>query len=340
MLNFESDYVEGAHPKILDKLVQTNMEQMSGYGSDNYTKSAIEKIKKLINDQDADVIFLCGGTQTNQFVIGNVLKPFEGVVAVDTGHINVHEAGAIEATGHKVLTLSNHNGKIDPEELKSYLKNFYEDPIHSHAVYPGMAFISHPTECGTLYTKSELMSIHSVCHEYNIPLYLDGARLGYGLMSNDTDVTIEDIAKYTDIFYIGGTKVGALMGEALVFTDKKLDHLITRVKRYGALLAKGRLLGVQFDVLFTDDLYFEISKHAIDMADLLKKGLLDKGLSLYMDSPTNQQFVIIDRGRYERLKQHVKSCYWCEYDKNNIVIRLATSWATKKEDVMRLLDII
>ncbi len=340
MLNFESDYIEGAHPKILDKLVATNMEKLSGYGNDLYTQNAIEKIKKLINNQNAEIVFLCGGTQTNLIVIGNVLKPFEGVVAADTGHINVHEAGAIEATGHKVLTLTNHNGKIDPKELKNYLSNFYNDPNHSHAVYPGMVFISHPTECGTLYTKTELKQIHDICGSYNIPLYLDGARLGYGLMSDDTDVTIEDIAKYTDIFYIGGTKVGALIGEALIFTNKKIDHLVTRVKQHGGLLAKGRLLGIQFDTLFTDNLYFEISKHAIQMANLLKKGLVEKGFKLYIDSPTNQQFVIIEKDRYEKSKQRIKSCYWCEYDDNHVVIRLVTSWATKKEDVAELLGII
>ncbi|MBR2735266.1 MAG: aminotransferase class V-fold PLP-dependent enzyme, partial [Clostridia bacterium] len=299
-----------------------------------------EKIKKLINIQNAEVVFLCGGTQTNLIVIGNVLKPFEGVVAADTGHINVHEAGAIEATGHKVLTLTNHNGKIDPKELKNYLSNFYNDPNHSHAVYPGMVFISHPTECGTLYTKTELKQIHDICGSYNIPLYLDGARLGYGLMSDNTDVTIADIAKYTDIFYIGGTKVGALIGEALIFTNKKIDHLTTRIKQHGGLLAKGRLIGIQFDTLFTDNLYFGISKHAIQMANLLKKGLVEKGFKLYIDSPTNQQFIIIEKDRYEQSKQHIKSCYWCEYDDNHVVIRLVTSWATKKEDVAGLLDII
>ena len=224
--------------------------------------------------------------------------------------------------------------------MEEYLSNFYNDPNHSHAVYPGMVFISHPTECGTLYTKAELKKIHDICGNYNIPLYLDGARLGYGLMSDDTDVTIEDIAKYTDIFYIGGTKVGALIGEALVFTNKKVDHIITRIKQSGGLLAKGRLLGIQFDTLFTDNLYFEISKHAIEMANLMKRGLTQKGLKLYIDSPTNQQFVIIENDRYEKSKQHIKPCYWCKYDDNSVVIRLVTSWATKKEDVIKLLNII
>ena len=340
MINFESDYIEGAHPKILNKLIESNMEQLSGYGNDNYTQSAIKKIKKLINNVDAEVILLSGGTQTNLIVIGNILKPFEGVIAADTGHINVHEAGAIEATGHKILTLNNHNGKINVEELKNYLNNFYDDPNHSHSVYPGMVFISHPTECGTIYTKNELIEIHNICNRYNIPLYLDGARLGYGLMSDSTDVTIEDIAKYTDIFYIGGTKVGALIGEALILTNKKLDHLITRVKRYGGLLAKGRLLGIQFDTLFTDDLYFKISKHAIQMANLLKEGLLEKGLKLYIDSPTNQQFFIIENSRYEKLKNNIKCCFWCKYDNNNVVIRLATSWATKKENILEFLNMV
>ena len=340
MLNFESDYIEGAHPKILNNLLKTNMEQLSGYGNDFYTKSAIGKIKNLINNQNAEIVLLCGGTQTNSFVIGNVLKPFEGVIAADTGHINIHEAGAIEATGHKILTLNNHNGKLDAQELKNYLKSFYDDPNHLHAVYPGMVFISHPTECGTLYTKKELINIHNICNEYNIPLYLDGARLGYGLMSDATDVSIEDISNYTDIFYIGGTKVGALIGEALIFTSKKLDNLIPRIKRSGALLAKGRLLSIQFDTLFTDNLYFEISKHAIEMANLLKDGLLKKGVNFYINSPTNQQFVILENSKYENLKRHLKVCYWCKYDQNNVVIRLTTSWATKKEDVLKLIDLI
>lgn len=340
MLNFESDYIEGAHPKILNKLLETNMEQLSGYGNDRYTKSAIEKIKTLINDRNAEIVFLCGGTQTNLIVIGNILKPFEGVISADTGHINVHEAGAIESTGHKILTLNNHDGKINPKELKNYLSDFYNDSNHGHSVYPGMVFISHPTELGTLYTKNELINIYSICKEYNIPLYLDGARLGYGLMSDDTDVTIEDITKYTDVYYIGGTKVGALMGEALIFTSKKLDSLITRVKRQGGLLAKGRLLGIQFDTLFTENLYFKVSRHAIEMANLLKNSLLEKGFNFYIDSPTNQQFIVMSNQKYEKLNEHAKTCYWCRYDDNNVVIRLVTSWATKEKDIAELINLI
>lgn len=340
IINFENDYLEGAHPKILDKLLETNMEQLSGYGDDIYTKRAQEKIKKLIKKSSAEVIFLSGGTQTNLFAIRATLKPFEGVIAADTGHINTLEAGAIEATGHKILLLNNHNGKIDPKELEDYLKVFYDDPHNLFRVYPGLVFISHPTEFGTLYSKSELEHIHNICETYSIPLYLDGARLGYGLMSDDTDLTIADIAKYTDMFYIGGTKIGALIGEALIFTSKEVDHLVTRVKQSGALMAKGRLLGIQFDTLFSDNLYFEISKHAIRMSNLLKKGLIEKGFSFYIDSPTNQQFVIIENDRYIKSKQFIKSFYWCKYGDDKTVIRLVTSWATKEEDVIRLLGVI
>ena len=339
MLNFESDYLEGAHPKILNRLLETNMEKLSGYGNDIYTERAKAKIKKLINNLESEVIFLCGGTQTNLIAIKNILKPYEGVVSAETGHINTLEAGAIEATGHKVLTLPNKCGKIDSVALNEYLEGFHSNPHKSFEVYPGMVFISHPTEYGTLYTKNELENIHKICELYNIPLYLDGARLGYGLMSDYTDVKIEDIAKYTDVFYIGGTKVGALLGEALVFTNK-LDNLVTRVKQSGGLLAKGRLLGVQFDTLFTENLYFEISKHAIDMSNLLKKGVIERGFSLYIDAQANQQFVIMENGRYERSKKLIKSFYCGKYDDDNVVVRLTTSWATSEKDVLELLNVI
>ena len=340
MLYFENDYQEGMHPEILKKMLDTNMEQLSGYGSDKYTLSAIDKIKKLINNENADVILLSGGTQTNQFVIGNVLKSYEGVICASTGHINVHEAGAIESTGHKVIVLPEHEGKIDPDELNKYLKNFYSDENHVHAVYPGMVYISYPTEYGTLYSRDEIIKISDISHKYQIPLYLDGARLGYGLMSDKCDITIEELAKHVDIFYIGGTKVGAMLGEALVFTNVKLDNLVTRVKQNGALMAKGRILGIQFDTLFTNNLYFEISKNAINCANILKKGLIEKGYKLYIDSPTNQQFIILENKTYNELKNIVKCCYWCRYDDNYTVIRLCTSWATNIDDVYKLIDIM
>ena len=341
MISFESDYIEGAHPKILEKLISTNMEQLSGYGYDKYTESAKEKIKLACNCKDAQVVLLNGGTQTNMIAISNVLLPYEGVIAPHTGHISCHEAGAIEASGHKVLELSEHNGKIDSQELEKYLNDYELDENKLHMVKPGMVFITHPTEYGTLYTKEELIRLHEICSEYNIPLYLDGARLGYGLMASGTDVTLSDIAKYTDIFYIGGTKIGALIGEALIFTKNNMpENFFTRIKRQGALLAKGRLLGIQFDTLFTDNLYFEISRHAISMANLLKNGLLNKGYMFYIESPTNQQFIILENNKYQDIKSKVGCSYWCKYDDNHVVVRFATSWATTKENVQLLIDLM
>ena len=294
MISFASDYIAGAHPVIMQRLLETNMENLSGYGTDQYCAQAKEKIKQAFQCPDGEVFFLVGGTQTNQVIISTMLAPYEGVIAAKTGHVSVHEAGAIEYTGHKVLTLPEKNGKISAESITDYVETFYGDANHEHMVFPGMVYISHPTEYGTLYTKKELEEISEVCHKYDLPLFLDGARLGYGLVSPETDVTLEDIARYTDVFYIGGTKVGALCGEAVVFTKKAPKHFMTMVKQQGALLAKGRLLGIQFDTLFTDDLYTKISKNAIETAMKLKKALQEKGYQLYLDSPTNQQFVVLE----------------------------------------------
>lgn len=341
MLYFENDYSEGAHPKILEALKKTNYESLSGYGSDEYCERAKEKIKKACGCNDAEVYFLVGGTQTNQIVIDTMLQPYEGVVATATGHVNVHEAGAIEFTGHKVLTVPEHDGKMHAEELKNFIETFYNDEAHEHMVFPGMVYISHPTEYGTLYTKEELIKISDVCKQFEIPLFLDGARLGYGVMAKDTDIDIKTIAKYCDVFYIGGTKVGALCGEAVVFTKNNMPkHFTTRVKQHGALLAKGRLLGIQFDILFTDDLYFEIAKNAIDTAEVLKKGLADKGYKFYLDSPTNQQFIVLENDKLERLAKDVRYSFWEKYDDTHTVIRFATSWATKMGDVEALIDLL
>ena len=341
MLYFENDYSEGAHGKVLEALVKTNYEKLSGYGTDDYCERAKEKIKKACICDDAEVYLLVGGTQTNQLIIDTTLNPYEGVVAVETGHVGVHEAGAIEYTGHKVLTVPAHDGKMDAGELKDYLETFYNDGNHEHMVFPGMVYISHPTEYGTLYTKDELEKISKVCNQYEIPLYLDGARLGYGVMAKDTDVDLPTVAKYCDIFYIGGTKVGALCGEAVVFTKNNMPkHFTTQVKQHGALLAKGRLLGVQFDALFTDDLYFEISKNAIEMAELLKKGLAEKGYRFYLDSPTNQQFIILENSQMEEIAKNVRFSFWEKYDDTHTVVRFATSWATSKEDVEALIDLL
>lgn len=341
MLYFENDYSEGVHEKVLEALIKTNYEKLPGYGSDSYCESAKEKIKKACKCDDAQVYFLVGGTQTNQVVIDTVLNSYEGVIAAQTGHVSVHEAGAIELSGHKVLTIPEHNGKIDVNELKDYIKTFYGDGNHEHMVFPGMVYISHPTEYGTLYTKDELESISNVCNEYKIPLYLDGARLGYGVMAKDTEVDIPTIAKYCDVFYIGGTKVGALCGEAIVFTKNNMPkYFTTMVKQHGALLAKGRLLGVQFDTLFTDDLYLKISKNAIDTAELLKKGLQEKGYKFYLNSPTNQQFIILENSKLEELSKYVRYGFWEKYDDSHTVIRFATSWATTKEDVEKLMKLL
>lgn len=341
MLSFESDYTEGAHPKILEKLCETNMEKLTGYGSDPYCESAKNKIRKACGCPEAEVMFLVGGTQTNATVIDAMLEKYEGVLAVQTGHVSVHEAGAIEYTGHKVLELPSHDGKMDAEELEEYLQKFWQDETHEHMVFPGMVYLSHPTEYGTLYSREELKAISVVCQQFHIPLYLDGARLGYGLMSQKTDVTLQVVAKYCDVFYIGGTKVGALCGEAVVFTKKNMPkYFMTMVKQHGALLAKGRLLGIQFDALFTDELYFKISKHAILMAQLLKEGFQERGYEFYLESPTNQQFIVLENEEMERLKEKVSFGFWEKVDDKHTVVRFATSWATQKEDVDRLMEVL
>lgn len=341
MISFESDYIAGAHPKVLERLAQTNMEPLSGYGTDRYCESAREKIKSACECPQADVHFLVGGTQTNAIVISAMLKEYEGVIAAKTGHVSLHEAGAIEYTGHKVLEIEQENGKISADCLKAYIETFYGDENHEHMVFPGMVYISHPTEYGTLYNKKELMQLSEICREYEIPLYMDGARLGYGLMSSETDVTLSDIASLCDVFYIGGTKVGALCGEAVVFTKENTPkHFMTMIKQKGALLAKGRVLGVQFDTLFTDGLYFEIAGHAIRMAEKLKDMLRKKGYEFYIESPTNQQFIVIENKKLDELKETVAVSFWEKYDESHTVIRLATSWSTTQEDMEKLEEVL
>lgn len=341
MLNFSSDYIEGCHENILNRLVKTNMTPMTGYGDDEICESAKKRICQACGSENLQIEFITGGTQANQLVIDTVLKPWEGVVSAATGHVATHESGAIEYTGHKVLPLQNHDGKIVASELKSYLDDFFADGNHEHMVFPGMVYISHPTEYGTIYSKNELTEISKICREKKIPLFMDGARLGYGLMAKNSDLTLPDICELTDIFYIGGTKVGALCGEAIVFTkNNRPEHFTNLKKKHGGLLAKGRLLGIQFDELFTDDLYFKISEHAIDLAEYLKNGLQKKGVQFFIESPTNQQFVILENSVLERLKKEVVYSFWEKYDEKHTVIRFATSWATKKENVDALLKLI
>lgn len=341
MISFENDYTTGAHPKILQRFIDSNFESLSGYGTDSYSKQARNKIKLACACPNADIYFLVGGTQTNTVIISSLLENYEGVITANTGHIQVHEAGAIERTGHKILTLPEQNGKILPEQLEQYLSSFYQDNNHEHMVFPGMVSISYPTEYGTLYSKKELEQLSQICHFYQIPLYLDGARLGYGLMSRKADLTLPDIAQFCDVFYIGGTKIGALCGEAVVFSKNNTPkHFFTQIKRQGALLAKGRLLGLQFDTLFTDNLYYQISKHAIDMAEELKKCLKEKQYSFYLESPTNQQFIILENAEMERLKKQVRFSFWEKFDVNHTIVRFATSWSTTKEEIEQLKEIL
>lgn len=341
MLTFESDYVEGCHENILEKLKETNMEQLSGYGVDHYCQSAKEKILKACSCPDGEVTFIAGGTQTNQIIIDALLKKYEGVVSAETGHINCHEAGAIEFTGHKVLALPSHTGKMDAGELKAYLETFFGDENHEHMVFPGMVYITHPTEYGTLYTKAELQAIHDVCQSYKLPLFLDGARMGYGITAVDTDVDLAVIASLTDVFYIGGTKCGALIGEAVVFTHHNMPaHFVTTVKQHGALLAKGRLIGIQFDVLFTDGLYTEICSHAVQLAMKLKQALQEKGYQIFIDSPTNQQFVVLENSFKDKLSEKVGFGFWEKYDDTHTVVRFATSWATTEENLDYLISLL
>ena len=337
MVSFESDYIAGAHPSILRRLLSTNMEPQSGYGTDTYSESARAKIRAACGDTSLAVEFLVGGTQANLTVISSILKDYEGVLAAQTAHISTHEAGAIEYSGHKVIEIPGRDGKMEAESLRQYLDDFYADENHEHMVYPGMVYISWPTELGTLYTRKELTELSGVCREYQIPLYMDGARLGYGLMSGECDLTLPEIAALCDVFTIGGTKVGALCGEALVFREgMRPRHFMTSVKKRGALLAKGRLLGIQFDTLFTDGLYYEISAHAIQMAERLKALFLQYGYRLYLNSPTNQQFIILDNDTMERLKQKVSFSFWEKYDETHTVVRFAVSWSTTEEDLKAL----
>ncbi|MCD8255543.1 MAG: aminotransferase class I/II-fold pyridoxal phosphate-dependent enzyme [Oscillospiraceae bacterium] len=341
MISFANDYAQGAHPKVLQRLAETNLEPLAGYGEDKYCESAKNKIRALCGCPDTEVEFLVGGTQTNAVVISSMLRSCEGVVAAETGHVSSHEAGAIEFTGHKVLTLPQREGKLAADMLKKYLSEFYADENREHMVFPGMVYISHPTEYGTLYSRGELRDLARVCRAYNMPLYLDGARLGYGLMSRGTDVTLHDIAECCDVFYIGGTKVGALCGEAVVFTGgSKLKHFMTIVKQRGALLAKGRLLGVQFDALFTDGLYFELSRHATDMAERLKELFRSRGVEFFIESPTNQQFVVLENSKLDALRQRVAVSVWQKLDGTHTVVRFATSWATTAEDIAALAELL
>ena len=338
MQHFDCDYMEGAHPLILERMVEHNMVKTTGYGCDEICASAREKILAACGNPDSEVHFLIGGTQTNATVIKALLRPHEGVIAAATGHIAVHESGAIEATGHKVLTLPQHDGKLHAEEIDAYIEHFYADESFEHMVFPGMVYISQPTEYGTLYSLAELEAISQVCRKWQIPLFVDGARLGYALSSPACDVTLEDLARLCDVFYIGGTKVGALMGEAVVARKGLLTRFFTIIKQQGALLAKGWLLGLQFDTLFTDGLYLKIAAHAVSEATRLREALEAKGYRNYYLSPTNQIFLLLSPEELERVKSVVTYTEWERLSDGQTVIRLATSWATRSEEVDELIE--
>ena len=337
MISFESDYNNGMLPEILDALATTNKEKTSGYGFDPYSEAAKEKIRKAIDNKNADVFFLVGGTQTNTTVIDAVLMGCEGVIGVDTAHIEVHESGAVEAFGHKVITLPGENSKMSANTLSAYMDTFLADESHPHMVQPGMVYISMPTEFGMVYTKEELTAIYATCQKYDLRLFIDGARLGYGLVSEACDYDLPFLASHCDVFYIGGTKVGAMMGEAVVFSGMKAPkYFFTNVKRHGALLAKGRMLGIQFDTLFTDQLYFNISRHAMTMATCLRSIFQKHGIAIAYDSPTNQQFVILSPTLYDALSKKVAFEIWERKSDTEIICRFVTSWATKEEELDEL----
>ncbi len=337
MVSFENDYNTGAHPEVLRRLIETNAEPQTGYGADRWCASAAEKLRRACGSPEADVEFIAGGTQCNAVVISALLRDWEGVVAAETGHVAAHEAGAVEYTGHKVLTLPQHEGKLSAAELDAFLNAFGADANNEHMVWPGLVYLSHPTELGTLYSKAELTAVSSVCRKHGIPLYLDGARLACGLMCRASELTLPDLAELCDVFYIGGTKCGALCGEAVVFPRRgRPQHFTNAMKKRGALLAKGRLLGVQFDALFTDDLYFRIGRHEADMAEGLKRVFRERGIPLWLDSPTNQQFVELEDRQLEELGKRIAFSFWEKTDEGHTVIRLVTGWSTTEEDLAAL----
>jgi threonine aldolase len=341
MLHFDTDYMAGAHPKVMERLLKTNHLQTVGYGSDDYTKHAAELIKDACGKPDARVYFLTGGTQTNATVIDGLLAKHQGVLAAESGHINVHEAGAIEASGHKILTLPQHEGKIWANELKEYIENFYNDDTYEHMVAPGMLYISFPTEYGTVYSYEELKEISDICNKYQMPLYIDGARLAYGLAAENGNVTLKDIAALADVFYIGGTKVGTLFGEAVVITNPTLlKNFFPLIKQHGALLAKGRLLGVQFEALFEDNLYEEIGLQVVNKAIRIREIFKSKGYKIAADSPTNQQFICLPNHIIDQLIPNVSFELWGPRGKEETTVRFVTGWTTTDQEIETLAEIL
>lgn len=340
-LNFSCDYLEGAHERILKRLQETNLQKMDGYGFDPCSRNAKDYIRRACGCPDAEIQFLIGGTQTNAVMIDALLQSYQGVLAAGSGHVNVHEAGAIEAGGHKVMALEQHDGKITAGQIETFLDDFEHDANRDHMVMPGMAYLSQPTEYGTLYSLRELEEIHSVCRAHKIYLYVDGARLAYALASPYNDVTLADLARLCDAFYIGGTKCGALIGEAVVLPDPDLiPHFFTIIKQHGALLAKGRVTGIQFEELFRDDLYFSIGKKAVALAQKIQDALKEKGYQLLLESPTNQVYFTVSDEKLKELGEKVEYSFWEKADDTHTVIRLSTSWASTEEEVNKLISLL
>ena len=340
-LYFMSDYLEGMHPAILERMIKTNLEKTSGYGTDAYCAAAREKILASCNAPDGEVWFISGGTQTNGLVIKNLLRSYQGVISAKTGHIVSHEAGTIEHDGHKILHVPEYNGKLKAEDVESLVLEYLNDDFNDHIVMPGMVYISQPTESGTLYSLKELEDLAALCRKYDLYLYVDGARLAYALACPSNDVSLPDLARLCDAFYIGGTKCGALLGEAVVFPKAGLiPRFFTLMKQHGALMAKGRVMGIQFDTLFTDDLYWKVGQTAVSFADRIREKLREKGLELCFDSPTNQVFVKLTDAMRKQLEEQVHVAFWEKPDPEHTIVRLATSWATTEEDVEKLLKII
>jgi len=338
MIRFDTDYIEGCIPEILEALQRTNEEQTEGYGMDPHCDAARALIRKAIGREDADVHFLVGGTQTNITVIDSILKHYQGAVCAESGHINVHETGALEATGHKCLTLPTKNGTISASQIEQLILDHYSGPSVEHTVQPGIVYISFPTESGTLYSKQQLTDIYAVCRKYDIPLFIDGARLGYGLMARTNDLTIQELANLCDVFYIGGTKIGALFGEAVVILNEKYKKDFRyNIKQRGGMLAKGRMLGIQFEELFKDDRYFAISKHAIDLADKLAQAFKEKGYSFYFPAETNQLFPIMTNEQMAALSKDFIFSTWEKIDEDHTAVRFVTSFMTKEEAVDELI---
>lgn len=332
MIRFECDYAEGAHERIINRLAEINGEQNIGYGEDAHCEAARAMIKGLCGE--CDVHFLVGGTQTNLTVISSILRPHQGVLCASSGHVNVHESGAIEAVGHKVLTIPSDDGKITAKAVENAVKAHYADVSREHIVQPGMVYISNPTENGTIYVKSELTELYRVCREFSLPLYIDGARLGYALESERSDMTLRDIAERCDVFYIGGTKVGMLFGEAVVITNDALKKDFRYImKQKGGMLAKGWLLGVQYEEMFRDGLYFEVSRHADTLAGRLRDALTSSGYEFLYRPDSNQLFPILPDALIEKLSKKYAFYIWKPLDNGRSAIRVCTSWATKESDV-------